>query len=237
MTLGSTLSDLWRRFQGDLFPALAEAVGPLLETHKRFVTALDLVKVEGFVDEVWTGPGRPREDRQALARGFIAKAVWGLPTTRHLIDRLKVDPTLRRLCGWSRVAEIPREATFSRTFAECSQSRLPERMHAALVAETLGDALIGHVSRDPTAIEARETPAPTPKARTPNRKGGRPRKGAERTKGLGVSNGKRTGWISMRGSTRCRRSAITGQRRLPRGSWRPGAVTSCISTQQTAGCR
>ncbi len=52
MTLGSTLSDLWRRFQGDLFPALAEAVGPLLETHKRFVTALDLVKVEGFVDEV-----------------------------------------------------------------------------------------------------------------------------------------------------------------------------------------
>ncbi len=95
MTLGSTLSDLWHRFQGDLFPALAEAVGPLLETHKRFVTALDLVKVEGFVDGVWTGPGRPREDRQALARGFIAKAVWGLPTTRHLIDRLKVDPTLR----------------------------------------------------------------------------------------------------------------------------------------------
>ncbi len=118
MTLGSTLSDLWRRFQGDLFPALAEAVGPLLETHKHFVTALDLVKVEGFVDEVWTGPGRPREDRRALARGVIAKAVWDLPTTRHLIDRLKVDPTLRRLCGWSRVAEIPREATFSRAFAE-----------------------------------------------------------------------------------------------------------------------
>ncbi len=182
MTLGSTLSDLWRRFQGDLFPALAEAVGPLLETHKRFVTALDLVKVEGFVDGVWTGPGRPREDRRALARGFIAKAVWDLPTTRHLIDRLKVDPTLRRLCGGSRIAEIPREATFSRAFAEFSQSRLPERMHAALVAETLGDALIGHVSRDSTAIEARETPAPKPKARTPNRKRGRPRKGEERTK-------------------------------------------------------
>ena len=123
MTLGSTLSDLWLRFQGDLFPALAEAVGPLLETHKRFVTALDLVKVEGFVDEVWTGPGRPREDRRAQARGVIAKAVWDLPTTRHLIDRLKVDPTLRWLCGWSRVSEIPSEATFSRTFAEFSQSR------------------------------------------------------------------------------------------------------------------
>ena len=35
MNLGSTLSDIWQRFQGELFPALAEEVGPLLETHKR----------------------------------------------------------------------------------------------------------------------------------------------------------------------------------------------------------
>ena len=67
---------------------------------------------------MWNGPGRPQEDRRALARGFIAKAVWDLPTTRHLIDRLKVDPPLRRLCGWSRCTEIPSEATFSRAFAD-----------------------------------------------------------------------------------------------------------------------
>ena len=153
MTLSLTLSDIWHRFQGELFPALAEEVGPLLEVHKRFVTALDLVRVERFVGEVWNGPGRPQEDRRALARAFIAKAVWDLPTTRHLIDRLKVDPTLRRLCGWSRVVEIPSEATFSRAFAEFSQFRIPERMHEALVEEAMGDALIGHVSRDSTAIE------------------------------------------------------------------------------------
>ena len=183
MTLGSTLSDIWHRFQGELFPALAEEVGPLLEVHKRFVTALDLVRVERFVGEVWNGPGRPQEDRRALARAFIAKAVWDLPTTRHLIDRLKVDPTLRRLCGWSRVVEVPSEATFSRAFAEFSQSRLPERMHEALVEESLSDELIGHVSRDSTAIEAREKPAPKPEAdKTPKRKRGRPRKGEEKTK-------------------------------------------------------
>ena len=183
MTLGSTLSDIWHRFQGELFPALAEEVGPLLEVHKRFVTALDLVRVERFVGEVWNGPGRPQEDRRALARGFIAKAVWDLPTTRHLIDRLKVDPTLRRLCGWSRVVEIPSEATFSRAFAEFSQFRIPERMHEALVEEAMGDELIGHVSRDSTAIEAREKPAPKPEAdKTPKRKRGRPRKGEEKTK-------------------------------------------------------
>ena len=41
-------------------------------------------------------------------------------------------------------------------------------MHEALVEETLGDELIGHVSS--TAIEAREKPAPKPKAKTPKRK-------------------------------------------------------------------
>ncbi len=43
------LSDFWHRFQGELFPALAEEVGPLLGTHRCFVAALDLVGVEGLV--------------------------------------------------------------------------------------------------------------------------------------------------------------------------------------------
>ena len=30
----------------------------------------------------------------------IAKAVFDTPTTRALIERLKVDGRLRRLCGW-----------------------------------------------------------------------------------------------------------------------------------------
>jgi hypothetical protein len=37
---------------------------------------------------------------------------------------------------------------------------LAARAHEALVRETLGDKLIGHVSRDATAIEARERPQP-----------------------------------------------------------------------------
>ncbi len=55
------LSDFWHRFQGELFPALAEEVGPLLGTHRRFVAALDLVGVEGFVGALGSGSssGRP----------------------------------------------------------------------------------------------------------------------------------------------------------------------------------
>lgn len=182
MNLGTKLSDFWRRFQGDLFPALSEEVGPLLGTHRRFVAALDLVGVEGFVGAPGTGPGRPREDRRALARAFLAKAVWDLPTTRHLIDRLGADPALRRLCGWPRFGDIPSEATFSRAFAEFSASRLAERMHEALVVDVLGEAIIGHVSRDSTAIEGREAAVAKPKVKTPKRRPGRPRKGEERPK-------------------------------------------------------
>ena len=83
MNLGPKLSDFWVRFQAELFPALSEEVGPLLGTHRRFVAALDLVGVEGFVGAPGSGPGRPPEDRRALARAFLAKAVRDLPTTRR----------------------------------------------------------------------------------------------------------------------------------------------------------
>ena len=184
MNLGSKLSDFWRRFQGELFPALAEEVGPLLGTHRRFVAALDLVGVEGFLGEKGYGPGRPPEDRRALARAFLAKALWDLSTTRHLIDRLRADPALRRLCGWSRVGAIPSEATFSRAFGEFAGTGLAQRMHEALVVDVLGEALIGHVSRDSTAIESREAAAAKPKTETPKRRPGRPRKGEERPRAL-----------------------------------------------------
>ncbi len=179
MTLSAKPSDFRRRFQGELFPALAEEVGPLPGTHRRFVAAPDLVGVEGFVGAPGGGPGRPPEDRRALARAFLAKAVWDLPTTRHLIDRLEADPSLRRLCGWSRLGAIPSEATFSRAFAEFSASRLAERMHEALVVDAPGETLVGHVSRDATAIEGREVAKPK-KVKKPKR--GRPRKGEERPK-------------------------------------------------------
>ena len=74
-------------------------------------------------------PGRPPEDRAALARAFLAKAcpvldtgaVFDIPTTRALIERLRVDRTLYQLCGWSSGDRLPSEATFSRAFAEFAE--------------------------------------------------------------------------------------------------------------------
>jgi hypothetical protein len=36
-------------------------------------------------------PGRPAQDRTAIARTFMAKMIYNLPTTRSLLDRLKTD--------------------------------------------------------------------------------------------------------------------------------------------------
>ena len=39
-----------------------------------------------------------------------------LPQTNILIERLCVDKSLRRLCGWEHVRKVPSEAAFSRAF-------------------------------------------------------------------------------------------------------------------------
>lgn len=183
MPLRDQLSDAFSHIQGHLFPWLRAELGPLTREHERLAVVLGMVRVEAFVPVRDGGPGRPPEDRQFLARAFLAKAVLGLATTLMLINRLQVDATLRRLCGWERAAEVPSEATFSRAFDELSEGELPTRMHAALVERTLGQQLVGHLAIDATAIEAREKqvriepPKQAPKQAKVPAKRGRRKKG------------------------------------------------------------
>ena len=186
MPLRETLSGYWQSLQGELFPALEEELGPLGERYRDLVTVLELARVEALVKH-WPGlVGRPRKDRAALARGFVAKAVFNIAQTDMLIERLMLDKTLRRICGWSRAGAVPSEATFSRAFAEFAASALPGRLHEAVIAKTQGARLVGHISRDATAIEARErTPRKKKTESRPKRKRGRPRKGEEPSRAPG----------------------------------------------------
>lgn len=179
MSLRATLSAYWIHVQGELLPGLEEALDAKLgPCHGRFVTVLGLARIEARVQAGRHVPGRPPCERAALARAFIAKAVFNLATTRLLLDRLSGDRILRRLCGWQRAGEVPSEATFSRAFAEFAATALPERLHQALIEHTHADRLVGHISRDSTAIAARETPAkPVPRPAAPKRKPGRPKRG------------------------------------------------------------
>lgn len=123
--------------------------------------------------------GRKRLDRRAIARAFLAKAFYNLPDTKLLVEMLALQPTLRKLCGFLRRKDIPSASTFSRAFAEFSQSGFADQVHAALVEKYVGDEIVMHVSRDSTAIEAREKPVKKEKPVKIAKKRGRPRKGEE----------------------------------------------------------
>ena len=182
MSLREMLSDYWYAFQQELFSRLESEFGPMGERYELFVAVLELVRVEAFLPYFRGRVGRPEEDRAALARAFMAKAVFDVPTTRALIERLEVDGRLRRLCGWSGGGRLPSEATFSRAFSEFAESGLASRLHETLIARTMDGHLVEHISRDATAIEAREKPQPKAAKPKGRRKRGRPRKGEERAK-------------------------------------------------------
>lgn len=170
----------WRVVQHDLIPELKHECGVLTPRLEKLVHILDWVRIEEWSVQTWQGIGRKPYDRSALANAFVAKSVLELPTTRALIERLTMDRSLKRLCGLSMWKPVPDEATFSRAFAEFTASKLAERVHEALVSGYLGEALIGHISRDGTAIAARERPAkkqPVTAEKTAARKRRRPGEG------------------------------------------------------------
>ena len=159
MPLDERLSDYWRKIQAELFPSLQEQLGPLGERHRQLVTVLEMARPERFLPHVHGRPGRPRADRAALSRAFLAKTIFNIDDTLGLIERLRLDKTLRRLCGWGGAGTVPSEATFSRAFAEFAAARLGPRLLEAVVVAHHGDHLVGHVARD-TVPPLRRASAP-----------------------------------------------------------------------------
>lgn len=178
------LMQRWTVVQHELMPELRLDVGGLTPKLEKLIHTLEWVRIEEFVGSTWSGAGRRPHDRGALANAFVAKAVLGLPTTAALIERLRIDRALKRICGFPMWKRLPDESSFSRAFAEFAEAKFAERVHEALIKEHLGTELIGHISRDGTAIEAREKPVKTPLAAALPIAGktrrGRPKKGEVR---------------------------------------------------------
>ena len=180
--LNGTLSQFWFNIQDTLFPWLEDELGPMATKQQELVTTLELVRIESFVASRRGYPGRPTQDRSAIARAYVAKMVYNMTTTRMLLDRLATDVALRRICGWERRCEVPTESTFSRAFAEFAQMQLPERVHATFIQTNYASELVGHLSRDSTAIDAREKPVKKAVAKQQPAKRGRPKHGENRVK-------------------------------------------------------
>jgi len=183
MKLKAKISWLMGTVQQSLFPYLDESLpDPLTEPEKRLVKILELVQIEKYVAvrrcRQWLG--RPIKEREAIARAFVAKALLRYQHTSSLRNALLSSQNLRILCGFSKRQEVPSESTFSRAFAEYARAGLGTVVHDTLVKEHLGTELIGHISRDSTALAGREKPAKKVKPPKTPKKRGRPVKGEVR---------------------------------------------------------
>ena len=83
MSSAVTLSQFWERVQRGLFGWLEAELGELSGKQKQLVKILELLRVEEHVQRRRLIKGRPLEDRKAIARAFVAKAVYNLETTRQ----------------------------------------------------------------------------------------------------------------------------------------------------------
>lgn len=176
-----TLSTLWNNIQRYLFPSLNEKLGELTKKQRKFITVMETIEIGNVLDRYeWIGNGRKPKARFCLFKCFVAKSVFNIAQNKAFIDYIKSSPSLRRLCGYESVKDIPSETTFSRVFQEFSDEKIPEKIHEATVKKHLKNHLMCHKSTDASAIEAQE------KAIKKNKKGqkkynkGRPKKGEQR---------------------------------------------------------
>ena len=107
ITLREQLTQFAHMLQCELFPRMAEHNGELSPTAERLVSTLAMLPLARFVPVAGGWNGRPPKDRIALASAFVAKAVYNFSLTRQLLERLKSDAQLRRICGWQRAADVP----------------------------------------------------------------------------------------------------------------------------------
>jgi hypothetical protein len=122
--------------------------------------------------------GRPAFGLEPFIRAFLARSFFRIATVDDLRKRLMADPNLRRMVGF---VKVPSAATFSRRMAALAAMPLVTRALNDMVTHYHEGRIVGHISRDSTAIPVREKPVDRKRAvvilEKPKRKRGRPRKG------------------------------------------------------------
>jgi hypothetical protein len=165
------LSGLWDSIAQRPVPCIEEGLGPLSAREAEFARAAEASGLARHMGPYrYRGNGRRPRGRLSPAPAFLAKAAWNVPTAAALVGLLRPAAAPRRLCGRESAPDVPSESTFSRallrirhrkrSFRAFAEGGLPARVHGAMVGGHMGGAQVCHASLDPTAIEAREAPAP-----------------------------------------------------------------------------
>jgi transposase/IS5 family transposase len=153
----------------------------LTDTHRAFIAMLRVLE-EHFpkIEKTSNRIGRRPYENTPLLRAFLAKAYFQIETNTELLNRLIIDSSLRKICGF---VKVPSAATFSRRLKTFSEHHILEQTLYKMVRQYHSPMIVGHISRDSTAISAREKPVNKKKdVAKLKRKRGRPRKGEIRQK-------------------------------------------------------
>ena len=177
MSLRRILSEYWFGLQAHLFPALEEAIGPLAERYQSFVAVLEFVRVERFLPHFIGLPGRPPEDRAALARACQG----GVRHHHHpRPDRAACHrPAAASFVRLERGTGDPQRGDLLACLEARSQrvAEPPARGADRAGHRSSGRAPLARLDGDRGA--EKPTPKP-PQPAKPKRKRGRPRKGEQR---------------------------------------------------------
>jgi hypothetical protein len=93
MRLREAVSWLTGTLQRQLFPRLEDCwERALTDNERQLVSILEVLRIEKFAGRPAQRFGRKPWDRQALPRGFVAKAVYNHPYTRASIEALQASP-------------------------------------------------------------------------------------------------------------------------------------------------
>jgi hypothetical protein len=156
----------------------------LTEEYRCFLTLLRVIsEALPSIRTCYRGTGRIPYQNDPILKSFLAMRFFRIATVTAMISRLNNDPNLRTICGFHKV---PSASVFSRRMKLFAEWSTMETTLDSLVEEYHQGRLVGHISRDSTAIAVREKPCNKKpeivQVPEPKRKRGRPRKGEERPK-------------------------------------------------------
>jgi hypothetical protein len=125
-TLNNRLLQFSTFLQQESFVGQEEEKPDITPKLQEIIRVLEFVQIERYVPSYRGCVGRHGECRPEIARACVAKPGLNLQTTEALIDRLKVERSLRRIGGFENSQEIPGSWTFSRAYAEFAASTCPQ---------------------------------------------------------------------------------------------------------------
>jgi len=150
----------WLTIQPSLFGFLEDEVGELDENQKLFVRVAESIGLERIVAKYrWCGNGRKPSSRLSIFKLFLMKHVCNIPTSKDALAEVRRSPSMRRLCGWETMGDIPTESTVSRAFDDFAIDEIAQALFKDFVSKVTAGRIVLQRSIDSTEIDVRERSA------------------------------------------------------------------------------